>query len=222
MAWWELFLSDRGGISPRSPPPPPSRQTRSKIWCTSAACLKEQNKHKLVHAGCSFMKMCKVVLKKRWSCFTVMCDPDFSRALRLRRRLSLLLWIHKGSGLCSNVCYRNNVIYMYGKKWSHLLFLCVSLSFPSLWSALPHSQFQFIIRKPDEFAPPLRLSSLLHSAENCFNLHLSIANPLLSIYQSTVHPPPALDLTKTIQAATPLLSELTPISTQMWNKAVTL
>lgn len=58
--------------------------------------------------------------------------------------------------------------------------LCVSLfipldHFPSL------RQFQFIIRKPDELAPPLRLSSPLHSAENCFNLHLSAANSISSV-----------------------------------------
>ena len=75
--------------------------------------------------------------------------------------------------------------------------LCVSLSSSSssLWSALALSlsQFQFIIRKPDEFSPPLRLSSLLHSAENCFNLHLFAANPLLSVYLSVycTHSPSA-------------------------------
>lgn len=133
-------------------PPPPLPGSRSQIWCTSA----EQTR-------CSLIKMCKVVLKRRRSSFTVTQISDLAR----------LWWIHKGGRLRLQICV-TETRWSAATGWKEMksfLFLCVSL-------VCPHFSFT-PIRKPDEFSPPLCLSSLLHSADNCFNLHLSA---LLSVY----------------------------------------
>lgn len=94
-------------------------------------------------------------------------------------------------------------------------FLCVSFSlFIPLVCPRSLLQFQFIIRKPDERAPPLRLSSLLHPAphKKCFNLHLSAARPLSACLSVYCKPSPSAPSNK--EAVTLLLSEFTPPSTK--------
>lgn len=148
-------------------------------------------------------------------------DPDFSGALRLQllQQTSPLyefinaegcvqMYVRKQSDICME---RNEVIFCS----------FVSLT-PFIPLVCPPSllQFQFIIWKPDIFAPPPCLSSRLHSAENCFNLHLSASNPILSVYLSVYCAlSPAPDLTKTIQTVTLPLSGFTLISTQLWKKS---
>lgn len=177
MLCWELFLSDRVGISPPSLPLGKhglrSDALQQLVWGERTNTHAHMVQfHKNVISGSE-----KEV--KLPGCYV--CDPDFSGALRLQllRQTSLLLWIHEGWGLCSNVCYRNKVIYMYGKKWSHFLFLCVSHSFhpsglPSLAAAV--SVYYLETRHIRSTALPVIPSSfsrkLLQFAPFCCKPHL--------------------------------------------------
>lgn len=137
---------------------------------------------------------------------------------QISAELSVLSAPLNSSRLFSNVRYGNKEIYTCGEMKSFSVPLCLSL-LSSLCSALPPSllQLRFIIWKADVFAPQPCLSSRLHSAENCFNLHLSAANPVSSVCLSAhCAPPPAPNLTKTIQTATLPLSGFTLLSARRW------
>lgn len=184
-AWWELFLSDRGGISPL----PPSGMHGVRSDALEQLVWKNRTNTSVMHVDLKLQrKFAKWFWKKRWS-----RDPDFWA----EKDLALLLWIHKTAGGVF-ACMQKQAD-LYGKKWSHFhSFVCLSL-FSSLWSALARScsfsllsgnQTSVLHRSachPFFIQPPTKNASIC-----TFLLH----TPSLPVCQCTVNPPPALHRTK--------------------------
>lgn len=117
------------------------QQTQAKIRCTSAACLREQNKQKHMHTWCSFIKMWEVVLKKRWTCLTVMCVTQISAELSdsncCSRPLCFYEFIRKGA-VFKCMLQKQSDLYVWKEMKSFSVPLCLSL-LSSLCSAFPRS-----------------------------------------------------------------------------------
>lgn len=131
-AWWELFLSDRGGILPPSLLPSPLflplLHTRCKIWCTPAARLKERNKHRHTCTKAAASWKCAKWFWKRGEAASLWCVTQISAELSVcRKKTSLLLWIHKGSRLCSLYVRRTRRSALnVWREWSHFhSFVCL-------------------------------------------------------------------------------------------------
>lgn len=134
-AWWELFLSDRGGISP--PPFLPSLPPPSCMHAVRSDALQQlvwrngTNTDTCTKAAASWK--CAKWFWKRGEAASLWCVTQISAEL-CRKKTSLLLWIHKGSRLCSLYVRRTRWSALnVWREWSHFH------SFVSLFhlSALP-------------------------------------------------------------------------------------
>lgn len=168
-AWWELFLSDRGGILPPSLPPPLSsspsciRAVRSDalqqlVWrngTNTDTRARRLRLHENVQSG--FENEVKLLHCDVW--------PRFQRSSQSAGKRPLCCYeFIKAAGCVLHMSDEHGDLHwMYGGNEVISIPLCVS--FISLLCPPWLLQFQFIIRTPDELAPPLRLPSLLHSAE---------------------------------------------------------
>lgn len=168
------------------------------MWRENVAVRPTSDTHTYTHThvhtewGRSFIKMWEEVLKRRWSCLAVMCVTQISADCR-SRNLSAFM---NSSRLCSNVCFRNKVVWTYRREMK-------SFSVPLCLPSLPLCCSSTLLS--GQQMSSLCLSSLLHSlktASICTFLLRSLSCPSDCA---------AVDLTKTSVAL--LLSGFTPKST---------
>lgn len=123
---WQRW--DFASLPPSSPLFLPLLQSRCKIWCTPAARLKERNKHRHTCTKAAASWKCAKWFWKRGEAASLWCVTQISAELSVcRKKTSLLLWIHKGSRLCSPYVRRTRRSALnVWREWSHFhSFVCL-------------------------------------------------------------------------------------------------
>lgn len=110
--------------------------------------------------------------------------------------------------------------YVWKEMKSFSVPLCLSL-FSFLWCALPRCCSFSLLSRNQTYSlhRPACHPIFIQSKTASICTFLLQTPSCLSIYQPTVHSPPALDLTKTIQTVTLPLSGFILISAELWKKS---